>query len=600
MPAWGWKVRGRRSPTRRRGWALAVLFVVFVLQVPPAPSDAVTIPLCASPVVAWQGGHRAGRMCPEEAAERGLTIVDLSDEWAPRTFAEDPSHPRGQQPYRRTMLDLAAGRGGPDDRYLELFGISPAFALLEARLRDDARHRCHDEVDDGALRRAIVPSGRGARGVGVLAIQAHLRCDGLLGPEATRGVLDDATAHALALYQQQHVIVGLHPFDESTQLAMLTDSRELDFLALLRALRERVVDAAGLIEDGTARGDASPVVGRFLDPPRLRPFDAEEPLPGAAPDLIGLATDRAARALGWTGPQAARAFFEMHAPGTMASMRVAVPLPAAPPWHRRHMELRVEIDRGDVWYDFPYAPDGTEIPQPIERKPSLVVYAQYGADEIPLVRWPTTIGGWKLKQDGRRDIVFRYKHSHVGTFYWRDLVAAPAWLPPDTTPDGSLLRSHRNGMYSVREDIVGPGHRSAFGLVMLVHERDRNGRLVDDGIRTHGSGDYRSIVAGQSSGCHRLFSHLANRLSAFLLAHRDHRRHGLVRTGFVRRVHSPAGADEIRVRDRGHRYELTPPVQIDVLEGRIRGTLREPPTRPIPVPPSLRGRLPEWIEPETS
>ncbi len=119
------------------------------------------------------------------------------------------------------------------------------------------------------------------------------------------------------------------------------DSREHDFRMLLRVLRERVVDATGLLEDGSALGVAGQVQGRVLDSPEFLPLaraggkDASQcggHRPGArsartgrcarcsraaaadasakitaAPDLIAAATHAASQALGWTSPEAALA-----------------------------------------------------------------------------------------------------------------------------------------------------------------------------------------------------------------------------------------------------------------------------------------------------
>ena len=77
------------------------------------------------------------------------------------------------------------------------------------------------------------------------------------------------------------------------------DSRELDFRLALRILRERVVDATGLVEDGTAGAGPQPILGRWLDPAAMRGARGNErPLANAAPDLIGAATEAAARQLG--------------------------------------------------------------------------------------------------------------------------------------------------------------------------------------------------------------------------------------------------------------------------------------------------------------
>ena len=137
------------------------------------------------------------------------------------------------------------------------------------------------------------------------------------------------------------------------------------------------------------------------------------------------------------------------------------------------------------------------------------------------MRWPTTVGGWQDERAKSGHVYKKFKESPTGQFYWRDLVAAPVWYPPASTPDGDLMMRWGK-TWKPKESVVGPGYRSAFGLVMLVHETrvDRKGKTywLDDGVRSHGSGDYRSVMNGQSHGCHRLSNHLAVRLSAFLLA----------------------------------------------------------------------------------
>src|SRR5690606_30065574 len=117
-------------------------------------------------------------------------------------------------------------------------------------------------------------------------------------------------------------------------------------------------------------------------------------LDNAAPDLIGAATDVAARALGWISPAAAQAFLQAET----RPARVAVKLPEPPAYHGEHMTLRMVIDRGDVWFDFPFAKTGARYLQPVERRPSVVLYAEHEGKDIPLVRWPTTIGGWQPEQ----------------------------------------------------------------------------------------------------------------------------------------------------------------------------------------------------------
>lgn len=77
---------------------------------------------------------------------------------------------------------------------------------------------------------------------------------------------------------------------------MVTDSRELDFRALLRALRERVVDATGLVEDGSALGAWGTVLDRNIEPDSLRDSSGLAPLPRGARDHLARHRGGGARA----------------------------------------------------------------------------------------------------------------------------------------------------------------------------------------------------------------------------------------------------------------------------------------------------------------
>lgn len=199
------------------------------------------------------------------------------------------------------------------------------------------------------------------------------------------------------------------------------------------------------------------------------------------------------------------------------------------------------------------------------------------------MRWPTTIGGWKDEnEDG--SVSLRYKESPVGRRYWRELVAAPAWFPPPTTPDRELVRRLPDGRWAADAEAVGPGYRSAYGLVALFHERaiatsGGGTEYTDAEIRTHGSGNYRSILRGSSHGCHRLFNHLALRLGSFILAHAEHERHGRIDERYGRLIEWKGRTLRLRAESRGYRYELSPPIPIDVLPGR---TVR---SKVAPAPP---------------
>ena len=103
----------------------------------------------------------------------------------------------------------------------------------------------------------------------MIAMQAHLRCEDLLPGKATPGRMDRRTAEGLKVYQRLQMLADNANIDPDTRAVLLGDSREHDFRALLRVLRERVVDATGLLEDGSALGVQGEVQGRVLDSRRV-------------------------------------------------------------------------------------------------------------------------------------------------------------------------------------------------------------------------------------------------------------------------------------------------------------------------------------------
>lgn len=420
----------------------------------------------------------------------------------------------------------------------------------------------------------------------VRAAQAHLKCERLMERIRRPGIFDYRTFVPLQAYQRKLMLGSRSHLDAPTRAVLVEDSREADFRALLRALRERVIEATGLIEDGSARGAWGTVFGRALDTAEYRHAAAGVPLANGADDFISPATEAAAKALGWTSPEAA--IERLTRQTGIDTLAIAVKLPALPPWHAEHMTLRAEVDRGDVWYDYPYRPSGKPRYLPVKHRPHITLYAQHGEREIALVRWPTTIGGWKKEVQPDGTLGMQYKNSDVGVRYWKNLIAGPSWLPPDTTPDETLVERDGRGGYRGKRELLGPSYASAYGLVMLInHKRVEAGDTVkwwDYGIRVHGSVSYRSIVRGTSHGCHRLFNHLAVRLGDFLLKHRKHTIEGPIATSYWRAITHKGRRVTLKVKSRGYGYVLDPPVPVEVLRGRVRGRVRRAPDTVFPVP----------------
>jgi hypothetical protein len=598
--------------------------------------NPVTETACADPVVVVEDGAVRGTLCAADAVARGATIVDLRDEWTPTLFAPQPD---GAAPtYRARYLALARERDARgaeldgEDALAELYGVVPSLAIARERLADEPRHLCHDFIDSSAIPRLDKPYAqdhkdqvriadqrrafleialereRARRGLvdldalaavpavaaryatwkkladqraGIVAAQKHYVCEGWLAEADGDGSMTWRTANATELFQRRNFLMPNERLDPETREALMLDSREHDFRLALRILRERVADATGLIEDGTAGAGPQPILGRLLDPANMRAArGGEQPLPDAAPDLVSAATEAAARQLGWLDPAQTLAFLARHPGG----LRVALALPPPPAYHSRHMDVFAELDRGEVWYD------ERPIPRRIAHRPMLVVYVRDQGVKRPLVRWPTTIGGWADQRTAGGWLVQKWKESDVGPRVWRELYAAPTWLPPPTTPDRDLVKNLYNGRYALKTEVMGPGAHAAFGMTLLVHHqvvkrKDGTERFDDNGIGTHGSASVTSIVNGTSHGCHRLFNQLAVRLADFLLRHRDHVVRGEQPEQYRRIVRYKGETFDARIRTRGFLYELTPPVPINVLPGKIRSVRKVPPRDTAPARP---------------
>ena len=570
---------------------------------------------CPDAAILVENGVERGAICASDAAAKGLTVLELSDAWTPSLISGTP--------YRATYAALAEERsldGKPlegEDGLQELYGVVPSLAIVRARLDDDARHACHDKLDraaiakldrpfsqddrdavkladqirvvlEGQIERALpaIDPGKLARWgkldeqhAGLVAAERHYACDGYLAEKDADGSFTWRAGNATELFQRRNFLMPNERLDAETREALALDSRELDFRLALRVLRERVIDATGLIEDGTAGTGPQPVLGRMLDPLAMRAArGAQVALPDGAPDLIGAATEAAATQLGWTDAAAARAFLDRH-----KNTRMAIALPAAPAYHKAHMDLATEIDRGDVWYD------EQPIPRRVVHRPNMVLYVRDGGTKRALVRWPTTIGGWAEVRMPDGQVVSKWKESDVGPRVWKDLYAGPTWLAPKTTPDRDLVKNLYNGHWALKKEIFGPGPHAAFGMALLMHyqvvpQKDGTVRYDDDGIGTHGSSSVTSIVNGTSHGCHRLYNQLAVRLADFLLRHRDHVVKGDQPEQY-RRIVSHNGTFLVKVDTRGFLYELTPPVPVDVQKGNILSERKYPPRDSAPARP---------------
>jgi hypothetical protein len=253
------------------------------------------------------------------------------------------------------------------------------------------------------------------------------------------------------------------------------------------------------------------------------------------------------------------------------------------------MDLSVEIDRGDVWYDFPFDQSGKSIAQPRVNFPSLTLAVTWQKQRIPLARWRTTIGSWRSEMRPNGKAYFKYKNSDVGPRVWKDIVAGPVWIPPEGTPAKDLLTRKtwdrdEGAVTVVNTDVMGPGYQSAYGLVMAIHHRKSGNSFFDNQIRTHGSVDYTSIARRFSHGCHRLVNSRAVRLFDFVLRHRVFQRVGNVPLIMRRRLEHEGRPYHYALTTRGYYYELTPPLPVVVTTGQIMGKVQRPIDAYLPKP----------------
>jgi hypothetical protein len=249
------------------------------------------------------------------------------------------------------------------------------------------------------------------------------------------------------------------------------------------------------------------------------------------------------------------------------------------------------IDRGDVFYDPLVDENGKPNNQTRHHFPQFVLRVKYRDKNIPLIRWRTTIGGWRSDLANNGYEYYRYKGSDVGPRVWRNVVAGPVWIAPNSTPVRTLVKYKLvNGRSEpvVNYDEVGPGYLSAYGLVAAYNVvPGKNGRPDwDNGVRVHGSSEILSIrnPDAYSHGCHRLMNHLAVRMFSFVLRHRPVIIVGDRPLDFARQWLWKEQVYEMRLPSRGFWFQLEPPLPVTVLEGNILGKLKKPVTAYVPKP----------------
>jgi len=615
---------------------------------PPPKPDPDALPEAAPPVERRAIQVVAGKertVDAEQAVSHGLFLVDLSDGWAPYIFQDGKAADGALLPnrYRSVFVGLANDRGDGDGRalppgernYLELYGIPPSLSVLRARFLADAARTCEASVDNARLlavdsietfghstekkevakhrlRGLRLEAARAKAGVATLdelgaadpryagEVKTHLRveaehaafaevekrlaCEGLMDPAKHNADAYDAPMRSAVLdFQQKNGVFAQADLTRATLEAMGRPLLANDFATLRRVLTERAAHAGGFVEDGTASLALPPT--KRGKPRAIATYRTADGTSVPVPDLVGQATDALMARLGLASPEDALGFFRRHSESDFRWLRAAVRFPDPPEYYGPKMDLVAEIDRGDIWYDFPFDGKGNRLAQPRTRFPTFNLYVRWRGEKVPLVSWRTTIGGWRSELAADGEEYYRYKDSDVGKRVWRHIVSAPVWLPPPSSPLASMVKTKWvAGAYPrvVNYDETGPGFLSAYGLVAGIHEQAKQQAegvaYFDNGIRTHGSFDYLSLRGRFSHGCHRLYNNLAVRLFSFVLKHRRAKVLGPMALGFRRTFYWDGEVYEMRLPTRGFYYELDPPLPVETLKGTIAGKLQQPMT----------------------
>lgn len=604
-------------------------------------------PPMAQPVDFWSEGKTEKKVDAATASLSSQIVVDLGNKWTPYLFTESSGTEEDAKPneYRSTYVALANERWPKDhhgerareDEYLELYGIAPSLEVLRKRMQKVSKLACAEQLDleplqafDGLVvfrqgkkseRNAIeyrslhrmTQSWLKAQKVesleeldktklddkdvrklevyekiapeveAIRAAQDRLKCEGFFGRNSykTYGALDWQTRDALARFERRHRIYGWGFIGKDTLPMLQNTPLENERQAVIRVLTERAMLEAGVIEDGSVD-----VYGK-KDEPLM--FEGRDGKKHPVPNLEKQIREGLVEAFGLQTPESALKWLE--GLGELKETKLAAfQGPPLPEYYDGNMDLFVEVDRGDVWYEFPYDEQGKERAQPVSRRPRAILYTRYLNKRIPLARFGTTIGGWRTEYvDG--ELMWRYKNSPVGDVVWKRIVAAPVWMPPSSTPPQALLKRKRNGEWYLNYHETGPSYASAYGLVAAYHRkyREKDGEIIlggDEGIRMHGSVDYMSIMRRHSHGCHRLHNHIAVRMMSFVLAHHTHKRLGQQHIEYVLPLKREYEGEEVQMdltlEKGGYVFLLDQPVHVKVLEGRIRGKVEQPITTLIP------------------
>ena len=339
---------------------------------------------------------------PTPARARGLTVVDLSDDWAPSVLAPANPYravytgarlgsrrrrrPAARRPASGTTSSSTASRRrcrccaaassrtarGTAPRPSTPTSCSPstrsgpgARAPSRRSSASTARAGCGCEAaraaagapDLEALAERDARTARTSRstcasrpsGSAFAEVEKRLVCEGLLDPRKHKpGAYDTAMRTAMLDFQQKHAVIDQADIKRATLEALARPPLDNDFLALRRVLTERACTPAASSRTGQRRATlatSDPAYPTYLGADGAR---------HRVPDLATAAARRDARAASASRPPPTRSRSSAAIPPrTFAGSRSRSRLPPPPEYYGPAMELSAEIDRGDVWYELP-------------------------------------------------------------------------------------------------------------------------------------------------------------------------------------------------------------------------------------------------------
>lgn len=602
-------------------------------KVEPLVKKQVEIPPLERVLIVVDGQERYIR--ESEAIALGYDIISFQDQWTPYIFTTktDAEGAQLEHSYREVFVGLANdtgdNEGQPIDEneynFLEVFGIPPSLSVIWDRVQREVKEPCYREIDyekikavgsirfgnkaqqkryakdvkkseqivERAMNKHVVDSYEDLLKVApkfksevnelqkyqtqveaIRNIEKRLSCDLHNHPRYhhKEGRLDQGLRLAIRRFQRKHKLYEYANLKSDTIEALATPSHISNFNSFRRSIMERVISTAGILEDGSVNRKGT-----------LKTYLGEDGERHEVRNLVEEFTEATLLQLNLNDAYKVRDFFQRHPKEDFKWMRVGVKFPKKPEYYSPHMELSVVVDRGDIWYDPPFNEKGKKIKQPRSRLPKFKLYTTYKDEKVQLIHWPTTIGGWRTEIATNGHIYYKYKNSDVGSRVIRNVISGPVWVPPKSTPLKSLAkRRYVNGKAQnvVNYEEMGPGYLSAYGLVAGYFViPGRNGRADHDkGIRAHGSSDFMSILSPErfSHGCHRLKNDHAVRLYNYILQHRNHIVHGDQKILHERDFLHKDEVFQVRVLTRGYKYELDPPISVEVLEGRVLGKVKKP------------------------